>query len=108
MKRLASERGRFVRMSCFCRTPFAPVSASWLLNVKRICGKTRPVAAGVQALRDEYTRSIEPARALAAETLKLEHTLRDLVDPAYALTPAEIDLMWKTAPPRMPILPPVT
>jgi hypothetical protein len=25
-----------------------------------------------KALRDEYTRTIEPARALAAETLKLE------------------------------------
>ena len=60
-------------------------------------------AAGVHALRAEYTRSIEPARALAAETLKLERTLGDLVNQAYALTPAEIELMWKTAPSRMPI-----
>jgi hypothetical protein len=51
-------------------------------------------------LRDEYTRTIAPARALAAETFKLERTLSDLVNQAYALTPAEIDLMWKTAPPR--------
>jgi hypothetical protein len=44
------------------------VSASGLLNVKRICGKTRPViTAKVHALRDEYTRSIEPARAFAAD-----------------------------------------
>ena len=48
-------------------------------------------------MRDEYTR------ALAAETLTLERTLSDLVNQAYALTPAEIDLMWQTAPPRMPI-----
>jgi hypothetical protein len=48
-------------------------------------------------LRDEYTRS------LAAETLTLERTLSDLVNQAYALTPAEIALMWQTAPPRMPI-----
>ena len=54
------------------------------------------------ALRDEYTR------AIAAETLKLERTLSDLVNQAYGLTPAEIDLMWKTAPPRMPIPPPAT
>jgi hypothetical protein len=47
-----------------------------------------------------------PARALAAETLNLERTLSDLVNQAYALTPAEIELMWKTAPPRMPIPPP--
>ena len=44
-----------------------------------------------------------PARARAAETLKLERTLSDLVNQAYALTPAEIALMWQTAPPRMPI-----
>jgi hypothetical protein len=26
-----------------------------------------------------------------------------VVNQAYTLTPAEVDLMWKTAPPRMPI-----
>ena len=48
---------------------------------------------------------IEPALALAAETLKLERTLSDLVNQAYGLTPAEIALMWQTAPPRMPVPP---
>jgi hypothetical protein len=58
------KRGRFVRMSCLCGTPFTRVSASWLLNVRRIYGKTRPVtAAGAHALRDEYTRAIQPSRA---------------------------------------------
>ena len=55
----------------------------------------------------ECTRSSEPSRALAAETLKLERTLSDLVNQAYALTPAELALMWQTAPPRMPIPAPV-
>jgi hypothetical protein len=82
-------------------------SDAWVAEVKRIRGKKRPLSsAGLHALRDEYTRTIDPARALAAETLKLERTLSDLVNRAYALTPAEIDLMWKTAPPRMPIPPP--
>jgi hypothetical protein len=37
--------------------------------VKRIRGKKQPLSsAGLHALRDEYTRTIEPARALAAET----------------------------------------
>jgi hypothetical protein len=77
--------------------------------VKRIRGKKLSLtAAGVRALRDEYIRTIEPARALAAETLPLERTLSDLVNQAYALTPAEIELLWKTAPPRMPIPPPTT
>jgi hypothetical protein len=77
--------------------------------VKRIRGKKQPLTtAGLHALRDEYTRTIEPARALAVETLKLESALSDLADQAYALTPAEIELMWQTAPPRMPIPPPTT
>ena len=38
-----------------------------------------------------------------AETLALERILSGLVNRAYALTPAEIALMWQTAPPRMPI-----
>jgi hypothetical protein len=56
-------------------------------------------------LCEERTRTFEPALALAAETLKLERTLSDLADQAYGLTSAEIDLMWKTVPPRMPISP---
>ena len=58
-------------------------------------------------MREEYTRTIAPARTLAAETLKLERTLNDLVNEAYNLTPPEIELLWKTAPPRMPIPAPV-
>ena len=54
---------------------------------------------------EERTRTFERARARAAETLALERTLSDLVNQAYALTPAEIALMWQTAPPRMPISP---
>jgi hypothetical protein len=49
-----------------------------------------------------------PSRALAGETLKLECTLGGLVNQTYGLTPAEIGLMWKTAPPRMPVPPPAT
>ena len=81
-------------------------SDTWVSEVKRIRGKKHPLtAAGLQALRQEYTRTLDPACALAAETLTLERTLSDLVNQAYDLTPAEIALMWQTAPPRMPILP---
>jgi hypothetical protein len=77
-------------------------SDTWVGEVKRIRGKKQPLtAAGLQGLRDEYIRTLEPARALAAETLTLERTLSDRVNQAYALTPAEIALMWKTAPPRL-------
>ena len=62
-------------------------------------------SAGLHALRNEYTRTTAPARTLAAEALTLERVLSDLVNQAYSLTPAEIALMWQTAPPRMPIPP---
>ena len=42
-------------------------------TVKRIRGKKLPLtAAGIQGLRAEYARTIEPAHARAAETLNLE------------------------------------
>jgi hypothetical protein len=47
-------------------------------------------AAGLHALRDEYTRTIAPALALAAETWRMERTLSDLVHQAHTLIPAEM------------------
>lgn len=79
-------------------------SDTFIAEVKRIRGRKQPLtAAGVSGLRDEYTRTIDPARTLAAETLRLETELSNLVNQAYALTPDGIALMWQTAPPRMPI-----
>ena len=65
--------------------------------------KNSLTAAGLRSLREEYSRTIEPARFLAAEALQLEYRLHDLVNAAYGLTPEEVGLMWDTAPPRMPI-----
>ena len=46
---------------------------TWVSEVKRIRGKKQPLSsAGLHALRDEYTRTIEHARALAAEPLDLD------------------------------------
>ena len=39
-------------------------SNTWVSEVKRIRGKTQPLSsAGLHALRDEYIRTLEPARA---------------------------------------------
>src|ERR1043166_923621 len=55
---------------------------TWAGEVKRVRGPKQPLtAAGVRTLRVEYTRTIEPARFIAAETLKLERSVRDLVNP---------------------------
>jgi type I restriction-modification system DNA methylase subunit len=78
-------------------------SDAFITEVKKLRGKSQPLTAtSLAALRAEYTNSIDPARALAAETLQLERTLSDLINQAYGLTPEEVQLMWDTAPPRMP------
>ena len=78
-------------------------SDAFVGEVKKARGRKNALsAAGLRGLRDEYERTIEPARRLAAEGLSLEHRLSDLVNAAYGLTPDEVALMWATAPPRMP------
>lgn len=44
-------------------------------------------------------------RRRLAEGGELERRLANLVHQAYGLTPEEVDLMWRTAPPRMPVEP---
>lgn len=67
--------------------------------------KQRLSAAQIQELKREHGATIEPARLAAAEALQLERRLSDLVNAAYGLTPEEVQLMWDTAPPRMPFTP---
>jgi hypothetical protein len=77
---------------------------TFVAEVKRLRGKKKPLSvAALKSLRDEYSRTIEPARSLTAESRSLEHQLSDLVNAAYGLTSEEVQLMWDTAPPRMPI-----
>ena len=83
-----------------------PFRLGAVAEVKRIRGKKNPLsAAGLKGLRDEYTRTIEPARTQAREALLLERRLSDLVNEAYGLTPGEVALLWQTTPPRMPFSP---
>jgi hypothetical protein len=44
-----------------------------------------------------------PIQQRQAEALRLERRLADLVNQAYGLTPEDADLLWRTAPPRMPV-----
>jgi hypothetical protein len=61
-------------------------------------------AAEIARLKQEYTDTLSPAREAAADVLALERKLSDLVNAAYGLTPDEVALMWRTAPPRMPLI----
>jgi hypothetical protein len=79
-------------------------SDGFVAEVTKVRGRKNPLsAAAIKALRDEFARTIEPARRQTAEAVKLERTLGDLVNKAYGLTPEEVSLLWGTAPPRMPI-----
>lgn len=74
----------------------------------RDAGGLNPIALKeIQQVYNDYAPAIQTRKA---EALQLERRLFDLVNQAYGLTPEDIDLMWKTAPPRMPIsrpLPPI-
>ena len=64
-----------------------------------------PTAAAISELKREYGDTIEPARLMSGEIFILERRLSDIVNDAYGLTPDEVALMWRTAPPRMPFTP---
>jgi hypothetical protein len=59
--------------------------------------------AGLRALREGYSEQAPPVKQQAAEALALERRLAALVSAAYGLDAADIDLLWRTAPPRMPV-----
>lgn len=60
-----------------------------------------PVAVG--ELARVHRQYASPVRAGVAETARLERRLADLVNAAYGLTPEEVALLWRSAPPRMPV-----
>ncbi len=64
-------------------------------------GKLTP--AGLRALRDGYSEQARPIQERSREALGLERRLAAIVNEAYGLTPEEVDLLWRTAPPRMPV-----
>lgn len=73
-------------------------------EVRKARGKKNPLSvAGVRRLNDEHATSVAPLQALAHEASRLERQVSDLVNAAFGLTPADVQLMWSTAPPRMPI-----
>ena len=87
--------------------PFELTSDELVAEVKKRRGKKGLSAAALKSLREEYARTVEPMRETVARALQLERRLAGLVDEAYGLTAEEVALVWRTAPPRMPIPNPV-
>jgi hypothetical protein len=75
---------------------------------KALPKKRRLTVAEVAAIKHAHAETIAPISALLREANTLERQLSAVVNAAYGLTPAEEALMWRTAPPRMPISPPAS
>jgi hypothetical protein len=79
-------------------------SDEFIAEVKKARGKRKSLtSSALQSLRDEYAQTIEPARAVGERMLALEEEVAESVYRAYGLTSDEIDLIHRTAPPRMPL-----
>ncbi|HVK09472.1 MAG TPA: hypothetical protein VM597_11910, partial [Gemmataceae bacterium] len=73
-------------------------------EVQKARGRSKKLTvADVKRLKEEHTTSVLPLARLAAEARGLEVRVSDLVNAAYGLTPADVALMWETAPPRTPL-----
>jgi hypothetical protein len=85
---------------------FATLSEDNFIDEVKKRGSDRLTPAGLRLLREQFTDYSRAIRATESERTQIEHQLSDLVNQAYGLTPEEINLMWHTAPPRMPTAPP--
>ncbi len=74
----------------------------FVAEVKK-AGRKGPSVADLKRLKEEHATSVLPLHTLAREAERLERQVSDVVNAAFGLTPADVKLMWDTAPPRMPI-----
>lgn len=57
----------------------------------------------LRQLRDAFAETAEPARVARIKLQAHERCLATMVERAYGLTDEDVALMWRTAPPRMPL-----
>jgi type I restriction-modification system DNA methylase subunit len=69
---------------------------------RRPKGSRKLTPNALKTLRAGYAELATPLLAQLQEAQALERRLAILVNEAYGLTRAEVDLLWRTAPPRMP------
>jgi hypothetical protein len=89
-----------------CSDAFARIDESQFIQQmrsRRPRTEARLSPAAVAKLRRALRKYVPPLRAAAAEATRLEARLAEQVNIAYAPTPNEVALLWRTAPPRMPI-----
>ena len=69
---------------------------------KRRAGPSTTTAAELRRLRAEFEQTVVPLRRGEQSAHPLERSISETVNAAYGLTTQEVDLLWRTAPPRMP------
>jgi hypothetical protein len=69
---------------------------------RRPKGASRLTPQAIAELAKTHRHYADTDRARAASIHELEQELSALVNQCYGLTDADIDLLWRTAPPRMP------
>ena len=85
---------------------FADLTADdFVAEIRKRRPKTAPrlTPKTITELTGTHQHYAESARRRAAQVRVLEHRLSDLANRAYRLTEDEITLLWRTAPPRMPL-----
>jgi hypothetical protein len=87
--------------------PLELSSDDFVAEVKRRRPDKGLSAAALKRLREEHAETVEPLRRKLSQGVEMERRLASLVNDAYGLTREEVDLLWRTAPPRMPIASPV-
>jgi hypothetical protein len=89
------------------RDPFQLSSDQFVSAIGKARGNKKALLSGAEigAVRQEYTRTVEPIARRLLEALQHERAISDLVNAAYGLTLEDVALMWRTAPPRMPLDP---
>lgn len=69
---------------------------------RRRAGRASVTSAELQALRHEFDRAVPALQRHAERAVELERTVQSLVDRSFGLTAEEEQILWRTAPPRMP------
>jgi hypothetical protein len=90
-------------------TPFGLSADAFAESLRKALLKKRKMTvAEVAAIKHAHAETIAPISTLLREANSLERQLSHVINAAYRLTPEEEALMWRTAPPRMPISPPAS
>lgn len=89
--------------------PFALSADAFAEALRKALPKQRKLTvADVGAIKYAHVETVAPIAALLREAERLERQLSAVVNAAYGLTQEEEALVWRTAPPRMPISPPAS